>query len=114
MLGDYWIWIVGAMVAAAVVEAWLRRQRGRPPRSIDNPKTLFRDLCWAHDLTRREISLLRSLADHRKLATPAMLFVQPSHFDVEKLGPGWQPYAARLADLRDRLFLEVDEAVTRA
>ena len=112
VLDGYWTWI--AAVATALVAVAVRRYRNAPDRRVDNPKSLFRDLCWAHDLTRREIALLRSLADHWRLTTPSLLFVQPSHFDTAKLGPSWEPYTARIIDLRDRLFLsDLDEAVTR-
>jgi hypothetical protein len=113
-LGGYWTWIAAALAALTAVGVAVRRYRSAPQRRVDNPKSLFRDLCWAHDLTRREISLLRSLADHWRLTTPSLLFIQPSHFDTAKLGPSWEPYATRIVDLRDRLFLsELDEAVTR-
>ena len=114
-LDGYWTWIAAASAVLVAVFVAVRRYRDTSQRRIDNPKTLFRDLCWAHDLTRREIGLLRSLADHWRLTTPALLFVQPSHFDPAKLGPLWEPYTARIVDLRDRLFLsELDEAATRA
>jgi hypothetical protein len=109
-----WYWIVGAAAVLIAAAAALRNYRVDPGRPVDKPKNLFRDLCWAHDLTRREIALLRSLADHWRLATPALLFVEPARFDRDKLGPGWAPQAARIVELRDRLFLEIDEAVTRA
>jgi len=110
-----WYWYVAAAVVFLAVWGATRFLRARAERPIDKPKHLFRDLCWAHDLTRREVSLLKSLAKHWQLATPSLLFVQPTHFDSAKLGAGWEPYAGRLADLRDRLFLSgLDEAATRA
>jgi hypothetical protein len=110
-----WSWYVAAAVVFVAAWGLNRLLRARADRPIENPKNLFRDLCWAHDLTRGEVSLLKSLAKHWKLATPTRLFVQPSHFDLATLGASWEPQAGRIVELRDRLFLSgFEEAATRA
>jgi len=73
-------------------------------RNSNSPWHLFLDLCKAHKLSRRERNLLQRLAQQYRLDQPAMLFIEPSWFTVEKAGPGWNDQFDELHRLRQRLF----------
>ena len=75
-----------ALVWLAIQALNRRRQRVR-----HSPWRLFRDLCAAHRLTRRQRQLLRRLAQAQQLAQPAVLFLDPRAWDIARLGSvdGW-------------------------
>ena len=52
----------------------------------------------------RERRLLTHLAWQHRLPQPAMLFLDPSLWDAERLGPTWDAQAKKLSNLRERLF----------
>jgi hypothetical protein len=72
-------------------------------RNRHSPWQLFADLCNAHKLSRHDRHLLRRLAGQHRLDQPAMLFIEPSWFSAEKLGPAWG-HRDELEKLRQRLF----------
>jgi hypothetical protein len=94
-----------AMLAAVVLLIWLRDGR-RPQRHFvsNSAAQLFRELCRAHGLNFSSRRLLKRLAAARGLASPAVLFVEPRHFDAAKLPACLQPAANDLHHLRARLF----------
>lgn len=53
----------------------IRYRRGRP---LDDSRSLFRELCHAHDLTGAERRLVKRLALGLELPSPAALFVDSS------------------------------------
>jgi hypothetical protein len=65
---------------------------------------LFKDLCAAHGLSRRERQLLARVARQFELAQPAMLFVEAAWWDAERLGPAWTRAIPELKQLQQRLF----------
>lgn len=69
-----------------------------------NPGALFRALCRAHQLGRSDRNLLRQLARAHHLEQPALLFVEPGHFDTEVLGEAFRKQHDHLTELRARLF----------
>jgi hypothetical protein len=69
-----------------------------------SPVRLFRELCAAHRLKRSERRLLRHLSTARALNNPAMLFVEPQHFETKNLPPHLKTSAAELRALRAKLF----------
>lgn len=73
-------------------------------RQGNSPWRLFADLCLAQNLSRRERRILTRLAGHHELDQPAMLFVEPSWWDVPKLGPQWANQKDELNRLKNRLF----------
>jgi hypothetical protein len=85
---------------------WLttRLLRARQKRSTNCPWQLFKELCAAHDLSYRDRQLLTQLAQQHRLEQPAMLFVEPTWWEADKLGRGWQRSLAEIHGLRDRLF----------
>ena len=73
-------------------------------RQRNSPWGLFRSLCSAHRLSARERRLLTHLAWQHQLPQPAMLFLDASLWDAERLGPTWDAQAKKLGSLRERLF----------
>jgi hypothetical protein len=97
---------IAEMALAIVVCLWMiaRYFSAHQERSSKSPWRLFFDLCSAHKLSRRERNLLKQLASLHRLEQPAMLFVEPSCYSVEKLGPKWVRREEELDGLRQRLF----------
>ncbi|MEM6655925.1 MAG: hypothetical protein AAF596_08995 [Planctomycetota bacterium] len=95
-------WLVtlaaGAIVALWVLDRVAKRFEGRAGRP--NPGRLFRELCRAHRLKRRERSLLRRLASATGQEHAANLFVRADLFDPATLPDD----ADALQSLRGRLF----------
>ena len=80
-------------VATAVwclVQRWIKYRR---ERTIDDPALLFRDLCRAQRVSRKEKTQLVELAERHGLEDPTALFVREDCFDGEDLVP-----------LREKLF----------
>jgi hypothetical protein len=73
-------------------------------RTTNSPQRLFTDLCSAHKLSRRERHLLKWLANAHRLDQPAMLFIEPSWYSAEKLGPTRNRYGDELDRLRQQIF----------
>lgn len=74
----FWTAIVVALAAVWWFSAMYLR--GGDGHSYDSPSRLFRDLCRAHRLSKREIELLRRLAQERDLETPSLMFVRDEYF----------------------------------
>jgi hypothetical protein len=94
-----------AAVAAAALLIWFLAAR-RPPRLFvsNSPARLFRELCHAHGLSFSTRRLLKRLAAAQGLATPAILFVEPKHFDTANLPPDLQSAAKDVQRIRAHLF----------
>jgi hypothetical protein len=84
---------------------WLFGKR-RSTRSYHHPRKLFNELCGVHDLDRSSQRLLWQLARAARLAHPAAIFVEPHRFEASQLPDGMQKHAARLDELRQKLFAE--------
>jgi hypothetical protein len=101
------LWLVAglAALAAAAMLLWLRGLR-RPKRCFvsNSQGRLFRELSAAHGVSFSNRRLLKRLARERKLPTPALLFVEPKHFDTSDLPADLQSAANELQRLRAQLF----------
>ena len=64
--------------------------------ALQSPHRLFRQLCRAHKLSRKERSLLRHVAAHHKLDSPAAVFLDPTLLSAEIPG-GHRETIARVA-----------------
>jgi len=73
-------------------------------RTYESPAELFRQLCQTHELDRPARRLLRSVASYWKLASPAVLFIEPDYFRPEKLPTDWSNRTPQLEQLHRRLF----------
>ena len=97
-----------AIVSAVVLVGWLlsRFARHERRRRTNSPRTLFQELCQAHQLDRQSRKLLLRLAKHQELIHPASLFIDPRRFAPGQL-PELQPsQLRRLESLRLQLFAE--------
>ena len=104
---DYNLLAVLAIAAAIAIGLLLLHQfarRREHGKSYNSPPELFRELCRAHRLDRRERRLLKRLAAAWGLASPAYLFIEPNYFDTTRLSAEWEQDAQRIARLRRRLF----------
>jgi hypothetical protein len=98
--------VTGVLVAICVMLLLIGRyaRRYENLKSYDSPSELFRELCRAHGLDWRSRRLLRRLAATCELASPALIFVEPERFNVERLPSEWQAEADRIDRLRRMLF----------
>ncbi|HUG93107.1 MAG TPA: hypothetical protein VML55_19860 [Planctomycetaceae bacterium] len=99
----------GILLAALAIVAlcWLLvflwdRYRRELRRAAHDPRALFRELCRAHRLSRRERGLLWRAAVHLRLEHPALIFALP-HF-VNRLADSALPESRDYAGLALRLF----------
>ena len=98
--------IAGAMaLAIAAVVVW-HRLTGRSSKnfSLNSPARFFNELSSTHGLKFSSRRLLKRLAAARGLANPALLFVEPKHFDTTNLPDDLKSSAGELRQLRMRLF----------
>lgn len=98
--------LLGILTAVCMI-AWLLHrfaERQEKRRRYNSPNGLFRELCKAHALTRRERRMLRRLAKPLKLDQPARIFLERQRFDAESLNPSLRAHAADYARLAERLF----------
>jgi len=100
---DVRVWAGLLSVLAAVWWLSAISLRNRTPRKPDNPRRLFRELCRAQRLTKKETNLLYDLADRNGLATPALLFVREDYFRTEDLTAD-EKIRREATALRDKLF----------
>jgi len=97
-----------ALVACVVGIAWLvsRYFKLRAERDAVSPQALFAELCQAHGLDWPNQQLLRALATANRLPSPAQLFVEPEHFDVERLGVALESRKEQVVALHSKLFAD--------
>lgn len=106
--------IRGMLILTAILLAgWLLSSlvTGRGRRSFNSPWRLFFTLCRAHRLRWSERWLLWRVARSQRLIDPACLFLEPERLAVENLGPTLRLRAKTVAQLRQRLFVELDAKV---
>lgn len=76
--------------------------RRQTVRRDATPQSLFRDLCAAHELNRKERALLEALVERKNLEHPAVAFVVPALLREMQTESG--PEAADYARLARKLF----------
>jgi hypothetical protein len=98
--------ILGSLALLAIVLfGWIRAARQSAKSFLnESPTRLFRELCAAHRLSLPSRRMLKRLASTRRLANPAMLFMQPEHFETTTLPAHLQPSANKIQKLRETLF----------
>ncbi len=101
-------WFIAVCVIVCLLLATLiyrvASRRSSRMFSSESPAKLFRELCAAHGLSLSARRLLKRLAEARGLASSALLFVEPQHFDTQNLPAELRPCANKLRQLRERLF----------
>ncbi len=99
--------ILVGMAAILIAALWIWFRATRRPKSrftANSGSKLFRELARAHGLSFSTRRLLKRLAASRKLPSPALLFVEPQHFDPTTLPRTLQPAAKELQRVRAQLF----------
>ncbi len=105
----HWTDLIPYAGAAFVVVATLslyRHLKRRNDMSLwcDDPQKLFRELCLVHQLDRAHRRLLAKLAEAWQFSQPALVFLTPAAFELERLPASFRSKAAEIDDLRQRLF----------
>lgn len=97
-----------AIIVCVVGIAWLVTQvlKYRERRLVSSSNILFAELCKSHGLDWSSQQLLRSLASAVRAPTPAHVFVDPSCFDVDRLGASFNNRKSQVIALREKLFAE--------
>jgi hypothetical protein len=98
---------IGCAIAILLLIAVARRQRARLAArtfTSDSASRLFRELCAAHGLKRPTRRLLQQLAAAHGITNPALLFVEPQHFDLKSLPAETRISPTELRKLRQKLF----------
>lgn len=100
------LWLILVAAAGSLALSWLAVQAitRRRERLRHSPWRLFRDLCAAHRLTRRQCQLLRRLAQARQLPQPALLFLDPQPWDLARQEPLDPRTRQELEALKRQLF----------
>lgn len=94
--------LVALVVGALLLTKLLSRQDRL--RRCNSPRSLFKELCRAHSLSRHERQLLKQLSLDHGLEDPLSLFLDPSRFRDAGLLAAWQPRRQQVRDLGERLF----------
>ncbi|HWB08139.1 MAG TPA: hypothetical protein VG826_02755 [Pirellulales bacterium] len=84
-----------------IARVFLRSAGGE---TTNDSSRLLSELCRVHQLTFSDWWFLRRLAHYHRLTNPALLFLQPHHFDPAVCGEAWKGQTARLRELQLRLF----------
>ena len=101
-----WMIFVGVVAFALLAGmVWrIAKRRSTTMFSSDSSAKLFRELCAAHGFSRASRRLLKRLAEARGVANPAMLFVEPQHFDAKSLPAELKSSAKELRRVHKTLF----------
>jgi hypothetical protein len=96
--------VIAAVSAGIVLVLWLltRIVQSQQRTSINSPWHLFKDLCTAHGFSLSERQMLTRLAHERNLMQPAMLFVEPASWDLERVSTSTR--TTELEKLKRRVF----------
>jgi hypothetical protein len=97
----------GIAVAVWVLSYFLRLQERR--RGYASPLGLFLSLCRAHRLRWSQWWLLWRVAGAQQLRDPARLFLEPERLDPANLDRLFETRQAKLKQIRDRLFDQLEE-----
>lgn len=103
-----WSIIIGAtvlLVAVMCVSSW-RAKRQKSQFLHDSKSRMFGELTDAHRLDRASRRLLKKLAAAKELRDASHLFIEPEHFEAEKLPPTLAASAGEFRRLRQGLFEE--------
>jgi len=94
--------VVGVVVSLLLLTRW---RKVREERGFNNPRSLFRELCQAHNIDRKDRLLLKSLARSHNLNQPSRVFLEPDRFDLGTLSESKTvEERLKLEQLRDRIF----------
>jgi hypothetical protein len=100
--------LAGVLVVILFLSRIIKSRRRR--EGYTSPLGLFLNLCRAHKLKWRDRWLLWRLARTEQLNEPARLFLEPDWFAIGSLPGALRQHAAKLLNIRERLFADVKEA----
>ena len=69
---------LAVLVIVSLIWALTRWQEKEAAWNVDNPQRLFTDLCKKHELSGKDMSLLKKIGRELQLTQPASLFCDPS------------------------------------
>jgi hypothetical protein len=96
--------VLGVCVLAAIACVAKWKWFSKPARAIDDPRSLFIELCRAHGVSRTDQRLMEKLAESVQLANDTEIFLRPDVFEngeiAHKLGVPQQAFS----ELRKKLF----------
>jgi hypothetical protein len=98
-----WLLVAGAAIGVVSVVLVVANRIGRRWRYNSHP-ALFCGLCKVHGLDSSARRLLKRAMRFHRLRHPGRLFIEPKWLDPANLSPAFQPQAAELERLRNRLF----------
>ena len=98
-----WLLVAGAVIAVASVGVAIFNRIARHWR-YQSHLALFYGLCRVHGLDASARRLLNRVARYHRLQHFGRLFIEPKWLDPAKLDASFQPQAADLERLRNRLF----------
>jgi hypothetical protein len=101
----WWVFVAAVVIAAFGVVAGILAKQDKH-RLFNSPRALFNALCKAHGLDRVSRALLKQVARAQQVTVPARLFLEPSWFEPNMLGPELQSQREAIAILRKRLFAD--------
>ena len=98
--------VLALFIGMALVCWMLSRLFDRQPsqRTYFSRRSLFRELCRAHQLDRADCGLLRLLARRNRLTHPATVFLRPELFQPGAIASWLRGKEYRLALLQAKLF----------
>ena len=98
--------IAGIILAVAVVLLLVGRYANRYEQrhATNSPTDLFRELCRIHHLTNADRRLLKRIATHWELESPALIFIEPDLFVSARLPIELHPETEHVERLRQHLF----------
>jgi hypothetical protein len=101
-----WMILIGVVVLVLLAGmVWrIAKQRSARTFSSDSCAKLFRELCAAHGFRRASRRLLKRLAEARGVSNPAMLFIEPQHFDATSLPVELKSSSKELRQIGEMLF----------
>ena len=96
--------IIAAVSAGLVLVIWLvmRIAQSQKRTKATSPWHLFKDLCAAHGFSLPERQLMTRLAKERNLGQPALLFVEPACWELERASSSSR--TTELEKLKRRVF----------
>ncbi|MGA2798715.1 MAG: hypothetical protein ABSE63_14130 [Thermoguttaceae bacterium] len=101
--------LAGIVVVMFILSVAINHRRQR--EGYTSPLGLFLNLCRAHRLKWRERWLLWRLARIEQFSDPARLFLEPEWFASSSLPVELRQHAAKLKNIRDRLFADMRESL---
>jgi hypothetical protein len=98
--------IVVFLLALLIVFAYVLRKflQERYLHSLEDPLSLFRELCTAHQLTWTEQQLLQDIAEEQKLSDPLPIFIEPQYMQSALNDEQFEKSRSSIETLLEKLF----------